>query len=194
MDLIFWLLWGFVVVSAIWEIPYTVERIKALAAGVKALVFLPVAWITLAVTAGIAIYAAEQFPILNWGWLGTNIIAAPLSQTIQEKAANPSLQIGTVETLWLIAVFAIIIYACLMFNYYEEKGFRQSLKAVVIWALLHLTMGIPIYAVFPIFSLGILYKYIHDHYSLNHSYCLHFFTNMSLFAVVGAAIFFGVGA
>jgi hypothetical protein len=81
-----------------------------------------------------------------------------------------------------------LVVMCLIYNYTEEKVCRSSLLAVVLWALSHLIMGIPIWAVIPIFSVGLVYKAIYDRWGLDHAYCAHFFTNMTLVGVIVVSI------
>jgi membrane protease YdiL (CAAX protease family) len=191
MNWIIYVLWGIIMVSLVIEIKYTKERLASLKRGFNALKFLPVALIILITAAIVAITAKDQFPILNWGWLGTNIMMQPLVDIAETQTTTVGIGVDLVQIITIILFMVAIAFACLLCNFYEEERFRSSLFAVVIWAFIHMLMGIPIYAVFPIFCVGLFYKYIYDKYSLDHSYCLHFFTNMSLVSVMGIVLIIG---
>ena len=189
MDFIVIFIWALLILTLVFELRYTMDRLRSLKAGLRALIYFPVVWIVLIISLVSAVYVSEVFPILKWGWLGYNIVTAPVSEVVSDKITDPSMTIGFENTILFIGIFIIIIYACLLCNYYEEAMYRDSLLSVVIWALLHLIMGISLFMVIPLFFIGIIYKYIYDKYSVDHSYCLHFFTNMSLIGIM-AIIFF----
>jgi len=160
------------------------QRIKDIIKGKKALLLLPISLLILLGVNAIAISLTEIYPILNWGWLGYNIVFGPSNpgSTVQPTETTTISLLG--NTLYLAFTLLIVACASLIFNYYEEEIFRKKWWLVPAWALLHLVMGIPIYAVIPIFSVGILYKIIYDKYSLQHAYTLHLSTNMSLLLIV----------
>jgi len=184
-----YLLWAIVVITTLIDINKIPRNVKALKDGWKGLAFLPVAVVILYSMLYVALKLAEIFPVLNWGWLGTNIVAAPL---IDVATASETTGMNLISFLTIIGFAITIVFLCLIANYYEEEGFRSTYKSVVIWALLHLIMGIPIYALIPIFCLGIFYKFVHDKYSLNHAYTLHFSTNVTVVALVVAVVLLGI--
>lgn len=169
------------VLYSIKEIP---ERIRNLKHGKKAIVYLILTIPILLITIVGAVILSEYIPVLKWGWLGYNIIFGPSVST----NAEPTI-LSAMVTL-LICIFALL--ACLLFNYYEEKDFRKRWVYVPVWAALHLVMGIPVYAVIPIFSVGIIYKYIYDKYSLDHAYAAHFATNLVLISIVISVLIYDV--
>jgi hypothetical protein len=68
-------------------------------------------------------------------------------------------------------------------NYFEELYFRKDVKRVIIWALLHIAMGVAIYVALALLPLGFFYKFIRNKYDVNHAYTLHFATNLVLIMV-----------
>ncbi|OYR56652.1 hypothetical protein DJ70_08020 [Halorubrum halodurans] len=73
----------------------------------------------------------------------------------------------------------------IVMNYEEEEWGRDSWGHVAVWAVTHLVMGIPVFAVAAIFSVGVVYKQIHDRYGFDEAYAAHVATNTSL--VIGLA-------
>jgi hypothetical protein len=212
------------------EVP---ERVRDLRRGIRGLAYVPVTVVVLFVAATGAWLLAQQVPILQWGWLGENIIAAPLADLLPEGAqgaggpgggggtaggggtggggtgsgttgrtgggsggdggffglfSGPSLGELLGPGLTLAIFVPIILLALLIFNFYEEAFYRDSLQDVVVWAALHLVMGIPIFAVIPIFTVGLVYKGIRDRNGLRTAYVAHLGTNLLLIGVVVAAI------
>ena len=119
---------------------------------------------------------AEALPILKWGWLGYNIIFGPLFIS-ENRNGN---QVGMIGWIGMTIIFSITVLVFVIWNYWEEENFRESYRLVALWALLHLVMGIPLWAVIPIFFSGVLYKHIYDKYSVDHAFTAHFATNTSL--------------
>lgn len=210
------------------EVP---ERLRDLRRGIRGLAYVPLTVVVLFVAATGAWLLAQQVTILQWGWLGENIIAAPLADLLPEGAQAPGGPGGGGGTagggtgggatggggaggtggesgdggffglfggpslgqllgpgLTLAIFVPIILLALLIFNFYEEAFYRDSLKDVVVWAALHLIMGIPIFAVIPIFTVGLIYKGIRDRKGLRTAYVAHLGTNLLLIGVVVAAI------
>lgn len=169
------------------EIPL---RLGDLRAGARGFVAVPLA-IGIAIPLGLAAVWLSQYPVLGWGWLGTNIVAQPMVSAAESGGSGGSGGglIGTLTLAWFGVNFVLAI---VLFNYYEERLFRHSWKAVAWWAVLHLIMGINVAHVIPIFGLGCLYKVVHDRWGLEEAYAAHLGTNMTLFAgmvtllVVGA--------
>jgi hypothetical protein len=175
-------LWAYLFYLGLKELPTLPDRIQSLKDGKKALWYLPVSYAVLLIMLGVSLDLANTFPLLQWGWLGTNIAAAPLIDMAGLTTEGGGLT--QLATIGIVVFGAALIYLCITANFIEEYLFRSSWTLVVIWALLHLLMGIPIYAAIPIFSVGIVYKYVYDKYTVDHSYCLHFFTNMGLIILV----------
>jgi hypothetical protein len=152
----------------------TKSRIFDLKAGFKALVFLP---LTVGLLLSYIFFAASllmKIPILNLSWLGYNITIGPYaSQGIYG----------------ILPFLPLLVYTLIHVNYYEEFYFRKNMKRVVIWALLHILMGVAINIVFILLPLGIFYKYVFDKYNINHSYALHFSTNIVLIGISIGAYF-----
>ena len=71
-------------------------------------------------------------------------------------------------------------------NHAEELYFRKSKKMVLIWAFTHVAMGIKVHMALLLIPIGFLFKYIYDKKGINHSYAMHFMTNI----LVVAALFF----
>jgi hypothetical protein len=180
-------IWVVLFVLYLFEAKKVPSRLAALRRGKKGLLLVPVAFGSLIAM----LIVADAFPILKWGWLGTNIAAAPIADISAGAISSGGL------TSWAIIGFlafaAALAFMCLLANYVEEEQYRGSWKMVGIWACLHLIMGIPIFAVIPIFSVGILYKIIHDRWSLDHAYCTHFFTNMTLVGFILVTLVVGYG-
>jgi hypothetical protein len=63
-------------------------------------------------------------------------------------------------------------------NYVEELYFRKSKKMVVVWALIHIAMGIKVHMALLLLPIGFLFKYIYDKKGINHSFAMHFATNI----------------
>lgn len=203
---IFILLIGIPVARNVRRVP---NRIHDLRLGVKGFLFVPLTFGTLIITAVIGRRMAEVVPVLQWGWLGYNIVAAPLvggtgsSGGVTGVSVFPYSALNGIVTVLFIA---IIVIALLIFNYDEELIYRDSYRSVAKWAALHLLMGIPIWAVIPIFSTGLVYKYIYDRYSekeyisswsyvinkepgVRHAYAAHFGTNAIIVSLLATAIF-----
>jgi len=213
------------------EIP---ERLRDLRRGIRGFAYVPVTVTVLLVTAVGAWALAQQVTILQWGWLGENVIAAPLADLLPEasQSADPGGAVGgggtgggnasggttgggsggtggsgggdgfldgllgggpsigevLGPTLTLVIFVPIILLALVLFNFYEEAFYRDSLRDVAIWAALHLVMGIPIFAVIPIFVVGLVYKEIRDRKGLRTAYVAHLGTNLLLIGFVVLAI------
>lgn len=179
-------IWLVLFVLYLFEAKKVPSRLASLRAGRKGLLLVPVAFGILMVMMVAAILLSDIFPILKWGWLGTNIAAAPIADISASAAASGG--ISPISLGGAVVFAAALAFMCLLANYVEEEQYCGSWKMVGIWACLHLIMGIPIFAVIPIFSVGILYKIIHDRWSLDHAYCAHFFTNMTLVGFVLVAL------
>jgi hypothetical protein len=60
----------------------------------------------------------------------------------------------------------------------KELYFRKSKKMVIVWALIHIAMGIKVHMALLLIPIGFLFKYIYDKKGINHSYAMHFGTNI----------------
>lgn len=190
------------------EVP---ARLRDLRAGIRGLVYVPVLLTVLFLAAGGAWLLAQWVPLLQWGWLGSNVIAAPLTDLAPQPEGAPVQTPGgggsgdggpgfltrLLGPLGTLAVFVpFILLAFVVFNYYEEAFYRDSLRDVAVWAVLHLLMGIPIFAVIPIFAAGLCFKAIHDRRGLRAAYAAHFGMNVTLLSLLVTTILLGpaVGA
>lgn len=186
MDIWIIIVWAVLAALTLKDYRLIPDRIAAIRIGARGIFLVPVALAILFPMLFCAWYLAQIFPFLQWGWLNMNIVAAPIADIGDNVAKGgdltPFLYLELFVTVVLIAIM------CLLCNYYEETDFRSSYKMVVVWAFLHLIMGIPIWAVIPIFSVGLCYKVIHDRWSVNHSYCTHFFTNMVIIMIATISI------
>lgn len=105
----------------------------------------------------------NSIPILNWSWLGYNIGFGPFAD----------------QGLWAIIPFIpILIYMFIHINYIEELYFRKTKKMVIVWALIHIAMGVRIHTALALIPLGFLFKYIYDKKGINHAYSMHLTTNI----------------
>jgi membrane protease YdiL (CAAX protease family) len=152
----------------------TKTRLSNLKSGYKALIFLP---LTVSVLVSYVIFAMEflsDIPILNLSWLGYNIVIGPYADQ---------------GVFGILPFIPLLIYMLIHVNYFEEFYFRKNVKRVVIWALLHIVMGVAIYVVIVLLPLGFFYRYILDKYSINHAYTLHFATNLVLIGISVSSYF-----
>ncbi len=143
-------------------------RLLNLKMGTEALVYLPLTVIPLMAFAFFAINFLSGIPLLNVSWLGYNIALGPF---------------GDQGLYGILPFLPLLVYMLLHVNYFEELYFRQDIKRVVIWALLHLIMGIAVYVAFALLPLGLFYKFIRDRYDVNHAFALHFATNIILISI-----------
>lgn len=152
----------------------TKTRLSNLKSGYKALIFLP---LTVSVLVIYVIFATEflsNIPILNLSWLGYNIVIGPFADQ---------------GVLGILPFIPLLIYMLIHVNYFEEFYFRKNVKRVVVWALLHIVMGVAVYVVIVLLPLGFFYRYILDKYSINHAYTLHFATNLVLIGISVSSYF-----
>jgi membrane protease YdiL (CAAX protease family) len=148
----------------------TKSRLRDLRSGLRSLVFLP---ITIGGLVAYVLFAAgplARIPVLNWSWLGYNIALGPFATT---------------GVLGILPFVPMLVYMLIHVNYFEEMYFRKNVKLVIIWAFLHIAMGVAVYVVFALLPLGFLYQRLYFKRGLNHAYALHFVTNLG---VVGMAL------
>ncbi|MDQ3961674.1 MAG: hypothetical protein M3230_04250, partial [Thermoproteota archaeon] len=142
--------------------------------GYKALIFLPLTVSTLVIYVIFAMEFLSNIPILNLSWLGYNIVIGPFADQ---------------GVFGILPFIPLLIYMLIHVNYFEEFYFRKNVKRVVIWALLHIVMGVAVYVVIVLLPLGFFYRYVLDKYSINHAYTLHFATNLVLVGISVSSYF-----
>ena len=152
----------------------TKTRLSNLKSGYKALIFLPLTVSTLVIYVIFAMEFLSNIPILNLSWLGYNIVIGPF---------------GDQGVFGILPFIPLLIYMLIHVNYFEEFYFRKNVKRVVIWALLHIVMGVAVYVVIVLLPLGFFYRYVLDKYSINHAYTLHFATNLVLVGISVSSYF-----
>lgn len=141
----------------------TKSRLKDLKSGIKSMKYAPLSFGILIAYVVFVFEYADTIPILNWSWLGYNIAFGPFAE----------------DGFWgIIPFIPILIYMFIHINYVEEFYFRKSNKMVIVWALMHIAMGIKIHMALMLLPVGFLFKYIYDKKGLNHSYAMHFATNI----------------
>lgn len=152
----------------------TKTRLSNLKSGYKALIFLPLTVSILVIYVIFAMEFLSNIPILNLSWLGYNIVIGPYADQ---------------GVFGILPFIPLLIYMLIHVNYFEEFYFRKNVKRVVIWALLHIVMGVAVYVVIVLLPLGFFYRYILDKYSINHAYTLHFATNLVLIGISVSSYF-----
>jgi membrane protease YdiL (CAAX protease family) len=145
-------------------------RLSNLKSGHKALIFLPLTVSLLIIYVFFATNFLSKIPILNLSWLGYNIAIGPFADQ---------------GVFGILPFVPLLIYMLIHVNYFEEFYFRKNVKRVIIWALLHIVMGVAVYVVIVLLPLGLFYRYILNKYSINHAYTLHFVTNL---VVIGISV------
>ena len=149
----------------------TKKRWRDLIEGKNSMIFAPISFGIILAYVFLAFDFFESIPILNWSWLGYNIAFGPFAD----------------QGLWGVLPFIpLLLYMFIHINYVEELYFRKSKKMVVVWALVHIAMGVKVHMAIMLIPIGFLFKYIYDKKGINHSYAMHFATNM----LVVAALFF----
>jgi hypothetical protein len=141
----------------------TKRRLIDLKLGQSSIKYAPIAYAILFAYVFLAFEYVDTIPILNWSWLGYNIAFGPFAD----------------QGLWGIAPFIpLLVYMFIHINYVEELYFRKSKRMVVLWALIHIAMGIKIHMALVLLPVGFLFKYIYDKKGIQHSYAMHFATNV----------------
>ena len=153
----------FTVATSLILVKETKKRIYDLKKGIKSIKFAP---FTFGIVLGYVLLVypyVDSIPILNWSWLGYNIAFGPFAD----------------KGFWGILPFIpILIYMFIHINYVEELYFRRSKKMVIVWALVHIAMGVKVHMAIMLIPVGFLFKYIYDKKGLTHSYVMHFATNI----------------
>jgi len=141
----------------------TKKRLFDLKKGFSSIQYSPIAFGILFAYIFLAFEYVDTIPILNWSWLGYNIAFGPFAD----------------QGVWGIIPFVpLLVYMFIHINYVEELYFRKSKKMVVVWALIHIAMGIKIHMALVLLPIGFLFKYIYDKKGIQHSYAMHFATNV----------------
>ena len=141
----------------------TKKRVLDLKAGIGSIKYAPIAFGILSVYVLFAFDYVDQIPILNWSWLGYNIAFGPFAEQ---------------GVLGIIPFIPLLLYMFLHINYFEEFYFRKSKKMVLVWALIHIGMGIKVHMALVLIPIGFVFKYIYDKKGIKHSYAMHFATNI----------------
>lgn len=152
----------------------TRKRLMDLRAGLKSLVFLP---LTIGGLVAYILFAMDffsQIPVLNWSWLGYNIALGPYADT------------GVYGVLPFVPM---LVYMLIHVNYFEELYFRKSARLVVLWAFLHIAMGVAVHVALALLPIGFLYRHLYVKRGVNHAYALHFVTNMVIVATSVSSFF-----
>ena len=153
----------FTVSASLLLIKETKNRIKDLKKGLQSIKFAPLAFGIILAYVFLLFPIIDMIPILNWSWLGYNIAFGPFAD----------------EGFWGVLPFIpLLLYMFLHINYVEELYFRRSKKMVVVWALIHIAMGIKVHMAIMLIPVGFLFKYIYDKKGLNDSFAMHFATNI----------------
>ena len=146
----------------------TKTRLSNLKMGAKGLIYLPLTVLLLVMFVIFAMNFLSSVPILNMSWLGYNIAIGPF---------------GDQGLFGVLPFLPLLVYMLLHVNYFEEFYFRKDVKRVIIWALLHIVMGVAVYIALALLPIGFFYKFIRDRYDINHAYTLHFATNIVLIVI-----------
>lgn len=157
------------VVPSLLLVKETKTRIMNLKAGVRSLVFLPLTIGGLVAYVLFAMDHVSSIPILNWSWLGYNIALGPF--------ADSDSYLGTLPFI------PLLVYMLVHVNYFEEMYFRKNVVMVVVWAFLHVAMGVAVHVALVLLPLGFLYYRIYKKHGVNQAYALHFVTNTVLVAL-----------
>ena len=146
----------------------TKRRLLNLKSGAKALIFLPLTVGLLMIYVIFAKDLVSQIPLLNLSWLGYNISLGPF---------------GSEGLSGILPFLPMLVYTLIHVNYFEEFYFRKNIKRVILWAFLHVAMGVAIHVALVLLPLGLFYRSIYNKYSVNHAYALHLATNLVLIGI-----------
>lgn len=146
----------------------TKSRLLNLKMGTKALAYLPLTVLPLMAFVIFGVGFLSSIPFLNASWLGYNIALGPF---------------GDQGLFGILPFLPMLLYTLIHVNYFEELYFRKDITRVVIWAVLHVVMGVAVYVVLVLLPLGLFYRFIKNRYDVNYAYTLHFATNIVLISV-----------
>jgi len=156
------------VVPSLLLVRETKSRLSNLKEGLRSLVYLPLTIGGLLAYVLLGMDFFSRIPILNWSWLGYNIVLGPYAET---------------GLLGILPFVPMLGYMLIHVNYFEEMYFRKTAKLVVLWAFLHVAMGVAVHVALVLLPLGFLYRYIYMKRGLNQAYALHFVTNLVIVSV-----------
>lgn len=163
--------YAFTVAASLVLIRDTKSRISDLVKGIRSIVYAPIPFGILILYLVFAYPYIDKIPVLNWSWLGYNIAFGPFVD----------------QGFWGVVPFIpLLIYMFIHINFVEEFYFRKSKKMVLVWAAAHIAMGIKVHMAILLIPIGFLFKYVYDKKGVNHSYAMHFATNI---CVVVALLF-----
>lgn len=163
--------YAFTVAASLVLIRETKSRISDLVKGIRSIVYAPISFGILILYLVFAYPYIDKIPVLNWSWLGYNIAFGPFVD----------------QGFWGVVPFIpLLIYMFIHINFVEEFYFRKSKKMVLVWAVAHIAMGIKVHMAILLIPIGFLFKYVYDKKGVNHSYAMHFATNIC----VVVALFF----
>ncbi len=153
----------FTVATSLLLVKETKKRVLDLVKGARSIIYAPISFGILVAYLVLVYPYAEKIPILNWSWLGYNIAFGPFAD----------------YGFWGVVPFIpLLLYMFVHINYVEELYFRKSKKMVLVWAAAHIAMGIKVHMAIMLIPVGFLFKYVYDKKGINHSYAMHFATNI----------------
>jgi len=153
----------FTVAASLLLIKQTKSRLRDLKKGIASAKYAPITFGIIIAYALFGFDFLDSIPFLDWSWLGYNIAFGPFAD----------------QGIWGIIPFVpLLVYMFIHINYVEEFYFRKSKKMVIVWALVHIAMGVKIHTALILIPIGFLFKYIYDKKGINHSYAMHFTTNV----------------
>jgi hypothetical protein len=126
-NILFLLMYIVLMTPSLLFVKHTYRRILDLKAGIKGLIFLPITVVSLMIFVFFILGFLNQFPLFNLSWLGYNIAVGPY---------------GDQGFTGVLPFLPFLVYTFIHVNYFEEYYFRTNLKRVVIWAFLHMVMGV----------------------------------------------------
>jgi len=141
----------------------TKKRLLDLKNGLGAMKFAPITFGILLAYTLFLLPIIDEIPFLNWSWLGYNIAFGPFAD----------------DGFWgIIPFIPMLLYMFIHINYYEELYFRKTKKMVLVWAFIHIAMGIKVHFALILIPIGFIFKYIYDKKGVENSYSMHFVTNV----------------
>jgi hypothetical protein len=155
----------------------TKKRLLDLQNGIKAVVFLPLTVGMLLVYVIFVKDFVSQIPLLNLSWLGYNIALGPF---------------GNKGLSAILPFVPLLVYMLIHVNYFEELYFRKNVRLVILWAFLHVAMGVAIHVALVLLPLGLFYRHLFNRYGVNYAYALHFATNLVLVGISLISYFFSI--
>lgn len=173
------------------EIPTRLTHFREGVSGIK---YTPLVWLAVVPASLFAHALAQYAPVLQWGWIGHNILVTPFAGESQMSASGgyestSEFVLSTAVELTPVVMFVGMLFLTfIVFNFEEEEWGRESWWHVLGWAVSHLIMGIPLFAVIPIFAAGCVFKLIYDSHGHQVAFATHVTTNTG-FAVMLAMIF-----